>query len=243
MELRNENAKKFIKTLDNRGGKADTTTIRKRVGLSRSQVQYYYNKLEDMGLIEIKYAEEGYGDRDPPKVAVLTDKARSEIKKGLLGGEVFEDDEDEVKEIDEDYVDEIEELKEKVHKLENQANLLSSHGVTNEEELSNKIESVLEKIEELELEDEDYEDIASKVNELEDYMENWMITAQAHIEAFEKIINDELGVRLEEYVEREETELFNRKTNKSNQSSERSRDNQDSTQDDEDVDFEVIDDS
>jgi uncharacterized membrane protein len=69
VKLKNENAKKFLKVLEQRGGQADTSTIRKRVGLSRSQVHYYYDKLEGMNLIEIDRADEGYGDRDPPKVA------------------------------------------------------------------------------------------------------------------------------------------------------------------------------
>jgi Holliday junction resolvasome RuvABC endonuclease subunit len=94
-----------------------------------------------------------------------------------------------------------------VNELENKESILSSHGVTNEEELSNRINEIFEKLEESNLDEDDYDNIKRRMNELEDYMEEWMMTAQAHIEAFETVFREEFNIRLEEYLKREETNL------------------------------------
>lgn len=60
------------------------TEIRQRTGLSRDKANHRFTRLERLGLIEVSYATEGYGDREPPKVAHLTGLARREIERGLF---------------------------------------------------------------------------------------------------------------------------------------------------------------
>lgn len=77
-------AARFLRAVEYYGGEATTTEIRQRTGLSRDVTNHRFKRLEELGLIEITYASEGYGNRRPPKVAHLTGLARQEIERGLL---------------------------------------------------------------------------------------------------------------------------------------------------------------
>ncbi|WP_259519474.1 hypothetical protein [Halanaeroarchaeum sp. HSR-CO] len=79
-----EKAMRFLRAVRDFGGSASTTEIRRQTGLTRPEVKYRFDRLESLGLIEISYAEQGYGDRDPPKVARLTGDAKREIEWGLV---------------------------------------------------------------------------------------------------------------------------------------------------------------
>lgn len=79
----------FLRAVEHYGGKANTTQIRHRTGLNRDETNYRFNRLEKLGLIEISREEHGYGDREPPKIAHLTGKARREIERGLFAGHGF----------------------------------------------------------------------------------------------------------------------------------------------------------
>lgn len=79
-------ARRFLAAVNYYGGEATTSEIRLRTGLSRSKTHTRYGVLEECGLIDVTYAEHGYGDRDPPKIAHITGKARAAIERGILHG-------------------------------------------------------------------------------------------------------------------------------------------------------------
>ncbi|EMA17032.1 hypothetical protein [Haloarcula amylolytica] len=60
------------------------TDIRQRTGLSRDAANHRFRRLEELNLIEVTYADEGFGQRSPPKVAHLTGTARREVERGLF---------------------------------------------------------------------------------------------------------------------------------------------------------------
>ncbi len=87
--LRNENSFKFLRVVQDADlygrDKADTTTIREAADLSRGEVHHQYETLEEKGLIEIERDPDATPDGKPAvKIAVLTEKAKEEIDKGLL---------------------------------------------------------------------------------------------------------------------------------------------------------------
>ncbi|KAB1197733.1 MULTISPECIES: MarR family transcriptional regulator [Haloferax] len=87
IELENSldrDSRRFLAAIDYYGGEANTSEIRTRTGLTASKVHTRYNKLEELGLIDVTYADSGYGDRRPPKIAHLTGKARMAIEWGIL---------------------------------------------------------------------------------------------------------------------------------------------------------------
>ncbi|WP_336036663.1 winged helix-turn-helix domain-containing protein [Halobacterium yunchengense] len=77
-------ALRFLRAVEYHGGNASMTQIRQRTGLSRDAANHRFQRLEELDLIDVTYAEEGYGDRHPPKVAHLTGVARREIERGLF---------------------------------------------------------------------------------------------------------------------------------------------------------------
>lgn len=79
----------FLRVLLEYGGDADTTTIRSETGMSRGQVNHRYKKLDDLGWIDIERAEQGEGNRTPPKIAVLTEEGKQAIRSGDAGKEVL----------------------------------------------------------------------------------------------------------------------------------------------------------
>ena len=62
----------FLSAVDTLSGSATTPELRVETGLSKNKIHYQYQKLSDDGFIEVSYAEEGVGNRIPPKVATLT---------------------------------------------------------------------------------------------------------------------------------------------------------------------------
>lgn len=82
-------SRKFLQAIYDGGGRARTSEIRRRSGLSRSDVKYRYQSLEDKNLIKIEYDEEGITgpNESAQKIAILTDLAYEEVEtKGLLQG-------------------------------------------------------------------------------------------------------------------------------------------------------------
>lgn len=83
-------SRKFLSAVYHLEGKANTSEIRERSGLSRSEVKYRYTLLEAEGLIDVDYATGSVGEHESPaKIAVLTDVAYEEIERGLLQGEQY----------------------------------------------------------------------------------------------------------------------------------------------------------
>nr|WP_152418118.1 winged helix-turn-helix domain-containing protein [Haloferax sp. ATCC BAA-645] len=75
---------RFLRAVEYYGGEASMTDIRQRTGLSRDAANYRFRRLEELGLISVTYADQGFGERSPPKVAHLTGTARRAIERGLF---------------------------------------------------------------------------------------------------------------------------------------------------------------
>lgn len=123
-----EKSRKFLQAVYDGDGRARTSEIRRRSGLSRSDVKYRYDSLEDKGLITIEYDEEGVAgpNESAQKIAVLTDIARDEIEnKGLLQGRHYhhETDPRDVEEL----AERVDELTERVHNQEEQIEQLQTY--------------------------------------------------------------------------------------------------------------------
>jgi DNA-binding Lrp family transcriptional regulator len=111
----------FLRALRYYDDEATTSEIRLRTGMSASECQYRFNKLEELGLIHVRYADEGKGDRHPPRVAKLADKGRTVMHRGLVKGPDRNEDGEIVIEVSEsDYF----ELLEAVDRLQNRLNVL-----------------------------------------------------------------------------------------------------------------------
>jgi len=82
-------SRRFLQAVYDGEGRARTSEIRRRSGLSRSDVKYRYQSLEDKNLIKIEYDEGNVTgpNESAQKIAILTDLAYEEIEtKGLLQG-------------------------------------------------------------------------------------------------------------------------------------------------------------
>lgn len=87
-----ELSQEFLRVLLENDGESTTTTIRNDTGMTRGQVTHRFNKLDDLGWIDITRADQGKGEREPPKVAVLTDEGDQAIRSGDAGKKVLEKD-------------------------------------------------------------------------------------------------------------------------------------------------------
>ena len=83
-----EKSRSFLQAIYDCEGTAATSEIRTQTGLSRGEIKYRYDLLDELGLISIEYDE--MFRRDPQeaaqKIAILTELAHTEIDKGLLQG-------------------------------------------------------------------------------------------------------------------------------------------------------------
>ena len=82
-----EKSRAFVQAVYDNDGRADTSTIRRTTGLTRGELKYRYEMLEDQGLIRIEYdSEMSAAGESAVKVAILTELAEQEIQRGLLQG-------------------------------------------------------------------------------------------------------------------------------------------------------------
>ena len=90
-----EKSRAFVQAVYDNDGRADTSTIRRITGLTRGELKYRYEMLEDQGLIRIEYdSEMSAAGESPVKVAILTELAEVEIQKGLLQGGQYQPERD-----------------------------------------------------------------------------------------------------------------------------------------------------
>lgn len=145
------------------------TEIRQRTGLSRDVANHRFRRLEELGLIEITYASEGYGDREPPKVAHLTGEARREIESGLLS--ILSDD---VEEVD-DAVDVESELHEMQDRLDRHQQRLDALSATqlDYDDLVDRIDAIAEELE-----------------GLDEYIIEWNEAAEIYLRALRAALED-----------------------------------------------------
>lgn len=75
----------YLRAVHENDGRATTTEIRNRTGMSNSEVNYRHNKLNELGYVDIERDPDltAYG-MCPGKRAILTDYAEKEIDEGLL---------------------------------------------------------------------------------------------------------------------------------------------------------------
>jgi len=157
-----EKSKSFLEAVRYHGGRATTTDIRKRTGLNHNEVSYRFNKLEELEVIEVSYADAGQGRRNPPKIAHLTGKARGLIEQGLLDSNEEEGDDTVVEVSEEEFAS----LNEKVKRLESRVDTLvqnkdggSITNVENQEgesvesgEMAERVDVLLNRVDSLESE-------------------------------------------------------------------------------------------
>ena len=70
--------------LEQNGGQANTTEIKRATGWSSSVIHYRYDKLVDTELV-VTYQGSTTTDRIPPTVATLTDDGEAALEAGLVG--------------------------------------------------------------------------------------------------------------------------------------------------------------
>jgi|GEM_PF-3359492 len=80
----------FLRSVFTRGGEATTSEIYEDTGISKTSRDYRFEKLEQMGLITVDKADSGYGARDAPKIATLTDAGISEMEQTTISSEASE---------------------------------------------------------------------------------------------------------------------------------------------------------
>jgi DNA-binding Lrp family transcriptional regulator len=71
----------FLRAVSSRGVEATTSDIRVETGFSRGKTRYRFDKLENLGLISISYADESSGAGAAPRVAELTDTGTQLVRR------------------------------------------------------------------------------------------------------------------------------------------------------------------
>jgi DNA-binding MarR family transcriptional regulator len=212
----------FLEAVRYYGGEASTTDIRKRTGLTQPETQYRFKKLKELELINVRKAESGRGDREPPRVARITPKGNQVLEtreqddsQGLEGADISEQ--------------EIVELEEKITKLENRIDVITyTTDVSNGDESGESNGSLEERLAELERRIEESRDgvadtteetdvskeravrrVSSRVSELEGrvedlegYLFEWTESAELYLVALRRIIEQETEMSFDEYLRR-----------------------------------------
>lgn len=178
-------AKRFLAAVEYYGGEATTTEIRQRTGLSRRQTNHRFQRLEELELITISYAESGYGDRTPPKIAYLTGIARAEIERGLLASlneNGMQTDEKT------DLAADIRKLRQRVKRQQNRIDTVAANQ-TSSDQMADQLEN-----------------IEGVLWALEEYTYEWTGTAETYLLALRRVAEEKLDVSMESYIEAVEAE-------------------------------------
>lgn len=127
MDQLDDVSKEFLRVCQRYGGEARSDLLRRETGMSKGQRDRRFNKLEDAGYILVRSADEPInGGGIPPRIAVLTDKARRAIDDGLLDSENEDTDVEEVMVS----VGQIEELQSQIDELEERLNMVAQSEAT-----------------------------------------------------------------------------------------------------------------
>ncbi|RLM56628.1 winged helix-turn-helix transcriptional regulator [Halobellus sp. Atlit-31R] len=177
-------AARFIRAVEYYGGEATTTEIRQRTGLSRDVTNHRFKRLEDLGLIEISYADEGYGNRRPPKVAHLTGLARREIERGLL--RMLRDDSDSTEGVL-DVESEMREVRDRLDRHQRRLDALSASDPGGKD-IHERLDSVQERL-----------------NDIEAYSDDWYDAAELYLRALRAALEDN-GIDVGEYLREAQNE-------------------------------------
>ncbi|WP_049923934.1 MarR family transcriptional regulator [Halopiger djelfimassiliensis] len=120
----------FLRSVVRHGGEATTSQIRADAGLSRGEIKYYFPDLEERGLIRIETADEAPNGGFPPRIAVLTDEAEQRIRKGNIGGNLLNENEDQDEQTVTVTKSEFEELHGRLDRHENRLDALAARTAT-----------------------------------------------------------------------------------------------------------------
>lgn len=209
-------SKEFLRVVKEYGGEADTTMIRTETGMKKSEVQYRFRKLEELGWIDIEKAEEGHGNRTPPKIAVLTEEGKQGIREGKAGGELAEEMDDErVIEVSKARIEEFEENIERVDGKVNgmlelfdaEEGVFEGGDVSREEfeDLENEVGRLRRTVEMVQ---ESMGDSAESLGDDVDMMRPRVGLTQIYMRAFREMISEEFDdVPFAEYLEEAEADL------------------------------------
>lgn len=171
-------AARFLRAVEYYGGEATMTEIRQRTGLSRDVANHRFRRLEDLGFIEITYADEGYGNRRPPKVAHLTGLARQEIERGLL--RILRDDGGS-SEGAFDVESEMREVQDRLDRHQRRLDVLSASD-PGDEDLHERLSA-----------------LQGQLNDLEAYNDEWTEAAEQYLRALRAALEDG-GIDVSEYL-------------------------------------------
>lgn len=171
-------AARFLRAVEYYGGEATMTEIRQRTGLSRDVANHRFRRLEDIGLIEITYADEGYGNRRPPKVAHLTGLARKEIERGLL--RMLRDDSDSTEGVL-DVESEMREVQDRLDRHQRRLDALSASD-SGGKDIHERLDSVQERL-----------------DDLETYHDEWNEAAELYLRALRAALEDD-GIDVGPYL-------------------------------------------
>jgi DNA-binding PadR family transcriptional regulator len=217
----------FLQTIEYYGGEATKSEIRAHTGMNHNEASYRFKKLEELGLIEVTKADAGNGVRNP-RVAHLTDKARSEISKGLFGTSEVDEEPDSTEVVVDEA--EIRAMKDDIQKLRQRQNVVTQTrqtgaGGSNESAVSDEVRERVEGLEQrfARLESETSGDgvtpkqvaeapamktiekrvgeLEADFEELEEYVYEWNSSASTFMTALRKMVESELGVSMDSYLE------------------------------------------
>lgn len=168
----------FLRAVEYYGGEATMTEIRQRTGLSRDVANHRFRRLEELELIEISYADEGYGNRRPPKVAHLTGLARREIERGLL--RILRDDDGPTEGVL-DVESEIREVRDRLDRHQRRLDTLSASDPRGKD-IHKRLDSVQERL-----------------DDIEAYSDDWYDAAEIYLRALRAALEDD-GINVGEYL-------------------------------------------
>lgn len=169
---------RFLRAVEYYGGEASMTDIRQRTGLSRDAANHRFRRLEELDLISVTYADQGFGNRSPPKVAHLTGTARRAIERGLFGPLRDEGPSDDA---NVDLQAEVRALREKVDQHKRRLDT-----VTAAQSTVDQLEERLDAAEE-------------HLDDLDDYICDWNDAAEIYLRALRAALEDR-GVDVGEYL-------------------------------------------
>lgn len=230
-KLRNdEKSKRFLSTLEDNHGEATITEIRAATGLTRREANYRFQKLSELGLVNITRDEEkAVGNREPPKTAHLTGTARREIERGLLGEGDSQDEDTKPPEISRS---EWEKMWKTIHELERRVNVMTQgrevtinqEGHSDESGMVERVDQLADRVDDIEsrMDSVSTEPASSNtakhlnrrlnaieedLDALEAYIFEWDETAQTYLLAMRRAIEEELGLDLCHHIDVVEDEV------------------------------------
>lgn len=225
-----QESKEVLKSIYKRNGKANITQIRKDTGIKKKKLNYRFkNTLPDKNLIKQDY-DQTPNDRDPPKLAILTEKGEKYCKQHLTNNQNETGEKQFIKENEIVIPEEkLQQIEKDIEQLKNKNRVIDATSFNpdfNPQEFKQQVETLLQKLENNPHQSnqntqnpptqQEIQNLKQEIRQTKEIFDSWTDSIQLYQKAFMKIFQRRMGINVDQFIKEKMEEQHPNNNNQNN---------------------------